>query len=194
MTNEITMTNGDLEVDVAKTDIEIPIPLAPGVDIAGTWTPSTSSNVLIVTRTPATQTDYYKMPIPVIGRTTVLKGMKLKSVKVSYTIGDTDTGDDLEFHIVKQTLPANGVAATGAILAGDSDSDYDADHNTLAERILDTGAPQLHTAVVTIPTGEQAYLATGEQLYLEVKMADQSGADADFILTGAIATFDASFY
>lgn len=192
--SEVYMNNGDLAVDIAKTDVEIPIPLAPGVAINGTWTASNSSNVLIITRTSATQTDYYKVPIPIIGRTTASKGMKLKSVKVSYSMNQTDSGDDLEIHIVKQTLPANGSAASAAILAGDDDSDYDADHNTLAERILDTAAPQLHTAVVTIPTGEQAYLATGEQLYLEVKFADQSGADADLILTGAVATFDSALY
>ena len=192
--SEVYMNNGDLAVDIAKTDVEIPIPLAPGVAINGTWTASNSSNVLIITRTSATQTDYYKVPIPIIGRTTASKGMKLKSVKVSYSMNQTDSGDDLEIHIVKQTLPANGSTASAAILAGDADGDYDADHNTLAERILDTAAPQLHTAVVTIPTGEQAYLATGEQLYLEVKFADQSGADADLILTGAVATFDSALY
>ena len=192
--SEVYMNNGDLAVDIAKTDVEIPIPLAPGVAINGTWTASNSSNVLIITRTSATQTDYYKVPIPIIGRTTASKGMKLKSVKVSYSMNQTDSGDDLEIHIVKQTLPANGSAASAAILAGDDDGDYDADHNTLAKRILDTAAPQLHTAVVTIPTGEQAYLATGEQLYLEVKFADQSGADADLILTGAVATFDSALY
>lgn len=192
--SEIYMNNGDLSVDIAKTDVEIPIQIAPGIAINGTWTTSNSSNVVIVTRTSATQTNYYKIPIPIIGRTTSSKGMKLKSVKVSYSMNQTDSGDDLEFHIVKQTLPANGSAAKGAILAGDADGDYDTDHNTLAKRILDTAAPQLHTAVVTIPTGEQAYLTTGEQLYLEVKFADQSGADADLIITGASATFDMALY
>ena len=78
--SEVYMNNGDLAVDIAKTDVEIPIPLAPGVAINGTWTASNSSNVLIITRTSATQTDYYKVPIPIIGRTTASKGMKLKSV------------------------------------------------------------------------------------------------------------------
>lgn len=191
---EIYMNNGDLTVDVAKTDIEIPIPIAPGIAINGTWTASTASNLLIVTRTAATQTDYYKVSIPTIIRTATDKGMKLKHIKVSYSVNNTDSGDDLEFHIVKQTIPTNGSNATASVLAGDADADYDADHNTLAERILDTGAPQYHTTTITIPTGEQEYMLTGEQLYLEIKFSDQSGANANLVLTGAIAAFDSAIY
>ena len=94
------------------------------------------------------------------------------------------------FHIVQQLLPVNGAASTGAILAGDNDTDYDTDHNTKAKRLLSTGAPQLHLATVTIPSGEQAYLVDGAQLFLRVKAKDNGSADLALILTGAVANFD----
>ena len=184
---------GDITSDVAKTDGQVPISIAPGITLSGsaTWTASDSSNVVIVTRSAYNETDYYKVPIIVPHRTTALKGIKLKSISVAYTLASSNTtDDDLEFHIVQQVLPVNGAASTGAVLAGDSDSDYDTSHNTKAKRLLSTGAPQLHLATVTIPTGEQAYLVDGAQLFLRVKAKDNGSADLALILTGAVANYD----
>jgi hypothetical protein len=183
---------GDITSDVAKTDGQMAIPLAPGIALSSAvYTATDSSNVLIVTRTAGNRTDYYKVPIAVAHRTTALKGIKLKSVAVSYTLaGSNTTDDDLEIHIVKQTLPSDESGATGAVLAGDADADYDTEHATKAARLDATANPELHTATVTIPTGEQAYLATGEQLWLRVKCKDNAGADLALVLTGAVANFD----
>jgi hypothetical protein len=181
------ITAQDLVLGTAKTDGQVGIPLAPGISLSGTWTPSDSSNILIVTRSEAEATEYYKVPIPLPHRTTALKGVKLKSITVSYTIATADTEtDDLEFQILKQTVPANGVAATGAIMAGDADTDYDAAHDTNAERLTEG----IHTTTVTIPTDEQAYVADGEQHWMRVKVVDASTGNLALAITGAVANYD----
>jgi hypothetical protein len=178
---------GGLTVTTAKTDGQVGIPLAPGVSLVGTWTPSDSSNVLIVTRSTSATTDYYKVPIIIPHRTTATKGAKLKSVTVSYTMASADTAaDTLQFLILKQLIPVDASGATGSVLAGDSDSDYDSSHNTDAKRL----ATASHTLTVTIPTEEQAYMADGEQLYLKVKVIDANTANLALVLTGAVANYD----
>ncbi|MFA7164621.1 MAG: hypothetical protein WC124_02075 [Desulfoplanes sp.] len=170
-----------------KTDGQIIVPLQGGTAISGTWTISESSNVLILTHTAAVATHYYRMPIKIPSRTTALKGCKLKSVKVSYTIASADTtNDQLLFEIIKTTLPANGDGATAAVLAGDDDADYDTDHDTKAER-LTAGS---HTLTVTIPVGEQAYLAADEILAVRCTVTDAGTANLALVLTGAVALFD----
>jgi hypothetical protein len=193
MSGDIT-TIGEITAGVAKDDGQVAIPFMNGIATdSAVYTVTRETNVMVNSRTAAQQTDYYTIPIITPSRTTALKGIKLKSVEVSYRMTSANTtDDDLEFHILKQSLPANGAAATAAILAGDSDSDYDTDHNTKAERLLSTGAPQLHTCTVTIPSGEQAYLADGEQLFLRVKCKDNDTANLVLALTGAVANFDVS--
>lgn len=171
----------------AKTDGQITIPLQGGAAIGGTWTLTESSNVLICTHTAAAATQYYRMPIKLPSRTTALKGIKLKAVKVSYTMASADTAaDELLFEIIKTTLPANGSGATAAVLAGDADADYDAAHDTKAERL----AAASHTLTVTIPAGEQAYLAANEFLALRCKVIDATTANLALVLTGSVALFD----
>lgn len=170
-----------------KTDGQIMIPLQGGAALSGTWTLSESSNVLILTRTAAAATHYYRMAIHLPSRTTALKGVKLKSVKVSYTMASADTAnDELLFEIIKTTLPANGSGATAVVLAGDDNADYDAAHDTKAERL----AAGSHTLTVTIPAGEQAYLAANETLALRCKVIDASTANLALVLTAAVALFD----
>ena len=72
-------------------------------------------------------------------------------------------------------LGADGSAATVTTLAGDDDADYDADHDTAAERGDSTGAPELHTATITIPTGERTFLVEDEQLQIRAEV-DAAGA------------------
>lgn len=187
MTGTLTLAGGEVTSDVAKTDYQVQLPLIP-VFSAGTWTATDSSNVFLITRTAANQTDYYTLPIIFPSRTTALKGAKLKSVTVVATLGGTlnTTNDDFEVNIIKVTTPADASAPVGSVLAGDDGADYETAHNTKAKRLTDA----THTVVVTIPTGEQAYIATGEQLYVRIKVIDNANADLTFALKGATATFD----
>jgi len=181
------MDGGSITSDVAKTDYEVQIPLVP-VFSSGTWTATDSSDVVIITRTPATQTDYYKIPIIMPFRSTALKGAKLKSVTMVVTLGGTlsTSSDDIEMNIIKVTTPADGSSPVGSVLAGDSGSDYQTAYDTKAKRLV-SGT---HNYIVTIPTGEQAFLASGEQLYLRLKVIDAGSADLTCVLKGAVASFD----
>jgi len=189
--NGAMSVDGEMTVSTEKTDHQIIIPVAPGTAIAGTWTASAPSNVLIVTRTAAVGTGQYRMLIPLPVRTSASKGAKLKSVTVCYTVGSADTSaDQLLFNIVKQTMPENGSSPVGSILAGDVDADYDANHDTKAERL----AAATHTATVTIPSEEQAYASDGEQFYLDVLVTDAATANLTFAIKGAVANFDMAVY
>ncbi len=192
---------GALTVATAKTDHQIALNIARGIGtvgttgaIGGTWTISegAADNIQKITRTAAADDHYYRIPIPLPKRNTASKGAKLKSVTVSYVAGGTlDTANDIiQARILKQTVPTNGNAATASVLAGDDDADYDADHNSNAERV-EAGN---QTMTVTIPEGEQAYAAENETFALRVRVKDASTANLTFVLTGAIANYEAAEY
>lgn len=185
----LTATSGVIDMDV-NTDWQMIVPLIGGVANGGTWTPTVTSSVFTVVRTAANATEYWYVPIIVPNRTTANKGVKLTSVDVAYSlVGSNTTDDDLEIHILKNTVGTDGNATAGVVLAGDDDADYDEAHNTKAERLDPTGSPELHTATVTIPVGEQAYATDNETYWLGVKVKDNAGADLTLILTGAVANF-----
>lgn len=184
-----------------KTDHQIALDIAQGIGtvgtsgaLGGTWTVSegASDNIQIVTRSAAAADHYYRVPIPLPKRTAASKGAKLQSVTMSYVIGGTiDAANDiLQLHILKQTLPADGSGATASILAGDVDADYDAAHDTAAERMV-AGS---HTLTVTIPSGEQAYAAALETFAARVRVKDASTANLTFVLTGLVANYAAAEY
>lgn len=188
MTGTLTFIGGDIVASEAKTDYQVQVPLAPAVFSSGTWTITDSSNVLFVTRTPATTLEYYQMPIIMPFRTTTDKGAKLKSVTVVATLGGTlsTTNDDFEINIVKVTTPVDASTPVGSVLAGDSGDDYPVAQNTKAKRL--TAAT--HTFVVTIPEDEQEFIADGEQYYIRIKVEDAATSDLTCVLKGAIAEFD----
>jgi hypothetical protein len=188
LTGTFEIDGGVITASEAKTDYQVQIPLAPATFSAGTWTVTDSSNVLLVTRTPATQTDYYTVPIIMPFRTTAEKGAKLKSVTVVATLGGTisTTNDDFEINIVQVTTPADGSAPVGSVLAGDSGDDYVDAYDTKAERLV----AGTHTFVVTIPELEQDYTDSGKQLYCRIKVTDAGSADLTCVLKGFIADFD----
>jgi len=198
LTGPLTIPAG---ISTEKTDHQVGVDIAGGVStvastgaVGGTWTVSegASDNVQKVARTAAAAEHYYRMPIRVPRRTTALKGAKITSIKVSYTISGAvdNTNDILQFQILKQTVPADGADAASAILAGDDNVDYDAAHDTTAERI----AAGSHTLTVTIPVGEQAYAADGEVFALRVRIKDAATASLALALTGAVVNYTSAEY
>lgn len=181
---------GGLTVTTAKTDGQIMVPFAPGIPISGTWTITNASNVITNTRTAATATNYFAIPIELPARTTATKGVKIKALTASYVTTGGASSDIIQFMFQKQTLPVDGSGATGSIVAGDSDADYDTNHNTDAKRY----AANSHTLTVTIPTGEQAYIAEDEQWYVMIKVTDAASADLAFALTGMVLDCDFASY
>jgi hypothetical protein len=70
------------------------------------------------------------------------------SIVCNYTC-DTAQADNIQIELWKVTQGADDAARTAAVLFGNVDGDYDADHNTAAKRVDDTHAPELHCATVT---------------------------------------------
>jgi len=178
------LTCADVVMTVPKTDGQIAVPLSPGIALSGTWTPTNSTNGTIVTRTPSTSTQHYRLPVVIPHRTTALKGAEIISYTVSYSVsvGDVDA-DGIVLTLLKQTIPTDGSAVTGSIVAGNSEDHYDASHNSTTKRLA-TGA---HTVKVTLPT--PAYIADGVQYYLNIKVTDGASADLGFSLTGVVVNY-----
>lgn len=188
MTGTTIIDGGVVTSDVAKTDYQIQLPIAPAAFSSGTWTVTDSSNVLFVTRTQANATHYYQLPVIIPSRTTALKGAKFKSVTAVVTLGGTlDTiNDDFEINIVKVTTPEDGSTPVGSVLAGDSGDDYPIAQNTKAKRLV----AGTHTFVVTIPDDEQDFAEEGDQYYVRIMVKDNANADLTCVFKGVVAQFD----
>jgi hypothetical protein len=187
-TGTFSMDGGTISADVAYTDGQVQLRLAPPMFSTGTWVVTEVSYVPTVTRTAANTTEYYAIPILVPSRTTALKGIKLKSVTIVVTLGGTlDTSnDDFQIDILKVTTPADASDPTGTVLAGNESADYETAHNDKAKRL--TAAT--HTMVVTIPSGERAFVAAGEQYFVRILVKDNAGTNLTCALVGATAQFD----
>lgn len=170
-----------------NTDCRVAIPLI-GFKDGGTWTPSqTSGGLTSLARTASAGHSSYWIDIPLPTRTTASKGSKPTGVRVNYTVATADL-DEVRFEVWKVTEGANGAARTAVCLFGDDNADYDADHNTNAERGLDTANPQLHLAVVS-DAGVPAYLAAGESLKLRCFVEGDAGGTGVFVVTNATMVY-----
>lgn len=160
---------------------------------SGTWTPITGTTGLpTLTRTSANNTtQYYVIDFRNLYDKLTGRGFYFTSYKVCYTIDAADSGDDVQFWLSSRTLPADNASGVPTTRAGATDANYDSDHDTAAERVLDTGAPQKHTATITVPTASRRFIADDEIYSIVIKVIeanDAAGALAlvvkDIIATG----------
>jgi len=179
-------------LDDESTDDFMPVDFTAGASKAGApasgswiesgaWAMTWTNSLPGLERTPANNTtEYYDIPLQLPAKTTASKGTKITGITAAYSIDASDAGDDVQFQLLKRTVPNNG-SAPGAksVVVGDADGDYDGDHDTAAKRVLDTGGPQNHTLVVT--DSAPAYIGTKEVYYLRIKVIEANDA------TGALA-------
>ena len=176
---------------------------AAGIAVSGTWTPGIDSvGVPELARTAAAADEVAVIPLDAhtpyhyrgvsgvavpraaeSGKVTEI-GLKPFALEVQYEVATADA-DDVRFLIQKVTLGADGSPAVVATLAGDDDADYDADHDTAVKRGDDTGAPELHTATITIPEGERALLLENEQLQIRAEVDNAGAASSVVTVKGA---------
>lgn len=146
----------------ANADVTIPVDITQGTKDGGTYTVAvTTGGLSTVTRTAADAADSWWVTIPLRGRTTAGKGLTITGYKFQYSVATADV-EDVRGELWKETQGADGSAPTAAVVAGQTNSHYDAAHDTAAERGDDTGGPEQHTATVTLPTPE--HLGAGEIL------------------------------
>jgi hypothetical protein len=113
---------------------------------AGTWTISDASNVMKSARTAADASFTTLIPIPLPSNDSGLKGAKLKSIDVYYSIGNTAADDFATVELNKMTLGADDTAITGAAVT----TTCDAGHDTAAERYA-VDDDHVMTVTLTIP-------------------------------------------
>jgi hypothetical protein len=98
---------------------------------AGTWTDSEASDVWYIRRTAADATFNLRIPIKLPSNSVALKGAKLVSIELFYTIA-TAAMDSVAATIYQTIFPADGAAAAASTSHAFS---YDTGHDTAAERI-----------------------------------------------------------
>jgi hypothetical protein len=120
----------------------------PAINFAfslGTWTPTLASNVVSNVRTAGAASCNVFIPILIPSNLVALKGSRLKSIDVWYSIATADLTDFATVEIEAITLPANATLPTATTLA----STQDALHNTAALRKAQQNAKM--TITVTTP-------------------------------------------
>lgn len=171
-------------IGAENTDGLMSIPLLGGVGDAGTWTKAiTSGGLATVTRTAAAGGSSFWVDVPVPARTSALKGIKPTGLRINYTAATAVVGD-VRFELWKVTQGADGAARTAAVIVGNLDADYDAAHDTAAERADITGAPELHLAIVTDAAGA-VYLGAGESLKLRCFVEGDGAGLGTIVITDA---------
>lgn len=159
------------DVLIEPEDIEIPIDILVGTGDAGTWTKAiTSTGLPTVTRTAGAGTQGYWLALDEAAKIAADRGLEITGARVSYSVGTADA-TDVRAEIYKGTTPADNVAPVApTVVGGQTNSHYDAAHDTAAERGDDTTAPEYHTATVTLPT--PAITATKERFHLKFVVVD----------------------
>jgi hypothetical protein len=182
-----TVTFPDANIVLGETaSKEMRIPIDQGIADGGTYTVAiTTGGLITVTRTAADAADSYWVSIPIGNNTTASKGIKPTGLKVNYTV-DTADAEDIRCELWKVTQGADDAARTAAVIFGDADGDYDAAHDTAAERGDDTTNPELHLATVT-DAGTPAYLGAGESLLF--RFYCDGAATSDIVLTDAVLVY-----
>jgi len=177
--------SGDAVDQLDGGSLDIVVDAAAGVAISGTYTPGATADGRRLARVVSAAVDSAALPVPVHpayhtkhGRRSNV-GVKPISLVAQYEVGVADL-DDVQLRIVKIVQGADGSAAVVSTLAGDVDADYDSAHDSAAERASSTGLPRLHTATVTAPAGERAFLREGEQLGVVVVV--DGSATGTFVL------------
>jgi hypothetical protein len=129
----------------------IAFPIFSGVAASGTWAADFTDGVPALRRTAATATQTYYIDVPLHVRPEWR--MTFTTAHIRYAVRTADL-DDVKFTFSLLEVPDDNVntwaSFTGTSPKGDIDGDYDAAHNTAAERGDDTGAPEYHTAQVTL--------------------------------------------
>jgi len=152
--------------------------------VSGTWAQAAGSNANRVgQRTAAATSEVARYRIPLPTDTRDGRGLRVLSYAPIYAIDTADFAVDVRFELQSKASPADGAGmAAPTALAGAVDAHYDADHDTAAKRADDTGAPEYHTALVTVPT--PAFVADGESLFVDVIANDTGGGTADLDVYG----------
>ena len=152
---------------------------------AGTWTLAVASNVWSNNRTAGDASFTLYVPIPIPSNEIALKGCKLLSVELMYSIA-TAAADDFAlatFALYKDTLQASAASGSGTLnTAAAVTTTKDTGHDAAAELL----AADEHRAVLTVTT--PAWIDNDEAYHVEAVV--DAAATTVFKVFGAIANFE----
>ncbi len=145
---------------------------------AGTWTPTLAANTVADVRTAADANFNLFIPIKVPSNAAILKGARLKSIDVYYSIGTAAMDDIATVELERMSLNPNASAVTGAVvpITIDTNNDTTAKRRTMAA----------HKMTVTLNT--PAWVDDNDAYVLYI-LCD-AAATSIFNLFGAVANFD----
>jgi hypothetical protein len=146
---------------------------------AGTWAQAIASNVVSMNKSAADESFTAIIPILIPSNSVALKGAKLLSIDVWYSIGTTLADDFATVELEKVTLAADDTAPTGAAVT----TTCDAGHDSAAER---KAVDDDHCMTVTITT--PAWVDDGDAYYLQLVVDCAAGTVFKFF--GARANFE----
>lgn len=164
---------------------QLAIDLGQGDADGGTWAWAAAATGLgTLTRTAADATDswWVTVPVPAAGPS---GNAVLLGVNANYSV-DTADLDEFRVELWAETPGADGSAPTAAVLFGDDDADYDAAHNTTAERIDSTGAPEEHF-IQMLNAGALTPLAPG--VVLKLRIFCDGSAGGDLVVKNAVLVY-----
>jgi hypothetical protein len=124
---------------------------------AGTWAIAVASNVWSMDRTANDSTFTAYFPIPILSNSAALKGAKLESIEVMYSIATTLADDFVSVTLYKDTLAVDGTFNSAASVT----TTEDAAHDSAAER----KAIDEHRMVITLST--PVWIDDDEAFHLE---------------------------
>jgi len=119
------------------------------------------------------------IPVLVPSNASALKGAKLKSIDVWYSIGTAAADDFATVELEKITLPVDDTAVSGAAV----DTTCDTGHDTAAERLA---VDSDHCMTVTLD--DEAWVDDGDAYYLQLVVDCAAGTVFKFF--GARANFE----
>lgn len=146
---------------------------------AGTWAMAESSNVISRDRTAAAAAFVALIPVLLPSNAGELKGARLKSVDVWYSIGSSGATGFATVALHKMILAADTVAPSGAAVATALDTGHDTDAKRRA-----VGAAHCMTVALTTPV----WVDDGDAFYLRLGVDCAAGTVFKFF--GARANYD----
>ncbi len=150
---------------------------------AGTWTLTVASNVWSNNRTAADASFTLYIPIPIPSNSVALKGAKLTSIELMYSIGTAACDDFATLALYKDTLQASAASGSGTLntAAEVTAVTIDTGHDTAAER----KAADEHRAVITLTT--PVFIDNDETYHVEAVV--DAAATSVFKVFGAIVNY-----
>ena len=150
---------------------------------AGTWTQTVASNVWSMDRSAADAAFTVYVPVLIPSNSVALKGAKLLSIEVMYSIGTGACDDVTSFKLFKGTFQATAASGSGTLntAAEVTAVSWDAGHDTAAER----KAVDEHRAVCTLTT--TVFIDNDEGYHLELIF--DAAANSVVKMFGAIVNY-----